>query len=1049
MKQVKFRMPQRMLALVCGLILTVGAFAQQITVKGHVKDATGEPVIGATVRVVGSDGGVVTDFDGNFTIQAKQGAELNISFIGYEPQNVAAAPNVVVTLRDDSQSLNEVVVIGYGVARKSDLTGSVTALKPDTKNKGLVVSAQDMLGGKVAGMSVVNDGGTPGGGATIRIRGGSSLKASNDPLIVIDGVPVDNTGIKGAPNMLATINPQDIESFNVLKDASATAIYGSRGSNGVIIITTKKGRKGQAPQVSYNGSVTLSMKKNQLDVLDGNQYREFIKEIWGEGTDAYDALGTANTDWQDLIYRTAFSHDHNVQVAGSVGTVLPYRVSLGYTGQQGILKTSDYSRYTLALNLNPSFFDDHLVLNLNGKGMYARSQYANTGAIGAAFAMDPTQDPYSYTSQYHMNKFAGYDALYGYETGATLRTMGEKFNGYFEWPSDGGYDSSWPYARNSQATANPLALLDGRHDVAHSRSFIGSADIDYKIHGFEDLRLHATLGADISTGRQVRVVQPWSPESMYYGYRENSSQLKRNLSLSTTAQYYHDFNDRLKNHVDVMVGYEWQHFWHRDKWNGYGTYPMTTDDETLRGTEYRTSPATNTPTENFLVSYFGRANYIMLDRYYLTATVRRDGSSRFKNHWSTFPAFAFAWRVKDEAFLSSANWLSDLKLRLGWGKTGQQDIREEYVWIPTYEHSDNTTGFYPVVDVNGDGVITPEEGCLTRPRNYTPELKWETTTTVNVALDWGILNQRVSGTIEWYHRKTTDLLNYAPVKYPMTAYRNKANQNIGSLENTGVEFAISYKAIQTKDWYWTIDYNFTYNHNEITDLNGVTEDPYGVPNSDIKIGTDKYLQYNQAGHPFNSFVVYQQVYDQNGKPLEGVVVDRNGNGTIDQGDRYFYKSPAAPVTMGLGTRLEYKNWDFGMNFRASLGNYVFNNIESGNANIAPNYVCTTTNGLVLNNRPVSVLDAGWQTYDETALLSDRYVHNASFLKCDNITLGYSFENLLKTGNYHGLAGRVYATATNVFTITKYKGLDPEIFSGYDNSMYPRPFSVIVGLSLNF
>ncbi len=1020
MKQVNIQLPLRLMTLLLGLFLSVGAFAQQMTVKGHVKDATGEPIIGATIRVAGTQSGVVTDFDGNFQIQASQGQTLNVSYIGYQAVDVQAAPNVTVTLHEDSQSLEQVVVIGYGVAKKSDLTGSVTALKPDSKNKGVVVNAQDMLAGKVAGVNVTSNDGTPGGGATIRIRGGSSLNASNDPLLVIDGVPMDNNGVKGVANLLSTINPQDIESFNVLKDASATAIYGSRGSNGVIIITTKKGRKGQKPQVSYAGSMTVSTNKNTLDVMDGNEYRAFIKKIWGEDSDAYRMLGTANTDWQKEIYRTAVSHDHNVTVSGAFKE-LPYRVSLGYTDQQGTLQGSDFKRVTAALNLNPSLLDDHLTLNLNAKGMYAHSMFADGGAVGAAFRFDPTQDPHAYTSEFHKNMLGG-----------NMQQTLQNFGGFFEWPTAGAYgDSSWPYTFYRNATQNPLAMLDLVSESAHSRAFIGSADMDYKIHGFEDLRLHLTLGADISKGTQYRDGSPASPQYTYYGSNGSETITKRNLSLSAYAQYYKDFAEI--HHIDLMGGYEWQRFW-RSQYNDYiGRYPSTAGPNA--GKERDHTPY-RFRTENYLVSFFGRMNYILADRYYLTATIRDDGSSRFKDHWSLFPSVALAYRLSEESFMKNIESLSDAKIRLGWGKTGQQDVNSDYAWIPTYSMSTGTNGFYPVTGT----------GVLYRPDNFTPDLKWETTTTYNVGIDLGFFKQRLTLSADYYYRKTTDLLNYAPT-VAMSAFRNQAWQNIGSMKNTGIEATIGVKPVQTEDWFWQIDYNITYNKNEITDLSGVSADGSPVPNTGITIGTDKYLQYHQVGHPMNSFYVFQQVYDANGKAIENAVVDRNGDGQITDDDRYFYKSPAAPVTMGLASRLEYKNWDFGFSLRASFDNYVFNNIESGQANVQPNEVWALSTYLA--NRPKKAVEEGWQTYDPTALLSDRYVHNASFLKCDNITLGYSFSDLFKTASYKGLMGRIYATANNVFTITKYKGLDPEVFSGYDNEMYPRPLSFIVGLNLNF
>ena len=1031
MKQVKIKLPLRALTLAGGLLLTVSSFAQTNAIKGHVKDASGEPVMGATITVNGKAVGI-TDMDGNFSVDAAPGTNLTFTYLGMTPQTVKASKEMSITLQDDSKSLNEVVVIGYGVAKKSDLTGSVTAIKPDSKNKGVVVNAQDMLTGKVAGVNITSNDGTPGGGAKIRVRGGSSLNASNDPLIVIDGLAMDNDGVKGLSNLLSVVNPQDIESFSVLKDASATAIYGSRGSNGVIIITTKKGRKGQKPTVSYSGSVTISEKKNTIDVLSADEFRANVERLYGKDSEAYSALGTANTNWQDLIYRTAISHDHNITVSGAAKS-LPYRVSVGYTDQQGIVKTSDFKRATASLNLNPSFFQDHLTLNLNAKGMYARTLYTDGSVVSSAVRMDPTQDPYNFTSEYHKNQLRDKDG------NSLLDQTLKNYGGYFQWSKKAEYgDNSWPFTFDSTTQMpNPLSLLDQGSQIAHSRSFIGSADIDYKVHGFEDLRLHATLGADISKGRQSQSFATSCTNALYYGSYGGEEILKRNLSLSAYAQYYKDFNKI--HHFDIMAGYEWQHFW-RSKNNDYvGYYPETNNDASLAGTERPHTPYSE-KSESYLVSFFGRANYTLLDRYFLTATVRDDGSSRFKEHWAWFPSFAFAWKANEEAFLKNANWLSDLKLRLGYGKTGQQaGSIGDYEWIPSYSISTGTNGFYPVTGT----------GELYRPNNYRPDLKWETTTTYNVGLDWGIMDQRLSGSVDWYYRKTTDLLNYAPLP-SMAGYKNQAWQNIGSLKNTGVEAAITWRAIQTKDWFWTMTYNFTYNKNEITDLNGVSENGAPVVNTNIKVGdgSGAYLQANQVGYAMNSYYVYQQVYDKNGKPIENCVVDRNGDGKINESDKYLYKSPAAPVTMGFSSRLEYKNWDFGFSLRASIGNYVYNNVEQGMSNM--NTGEWFSNSLkYFSNRLKSTVERNWQTYEITSKLSDYYVKNASFLKCDNITLGYSFNNLFKSSGWHGLSGRAYATASNVFTITNYDGLDPEVGDGNDNNLYPRPFSVVVGLSLNF
>lgn len=600
---------------------------QNNVVKGVIKDAEGAPLIGASVQVKGTTNSViVVDDNGSFTLRGvRQGSTIRISYIGYVTQELVwNGQDLEVVLKEMDNALGEAVVIGYGVARKSDLTGSVTAIKPDEKNKGLVVNAQDMIQGKIAGVNVTTNSGTPGSGATIRIRGGSSLNASNDPLIVIDGLAMDNSGVKGLSNPLSMVNPADIESFTVLKDASATAIYGSRGSNGVIIITTKKGRTGMPTKVSYNGNVSINQKRKTIDVMDGDAFRAYIKNTYGEDSDAFRALGTANTDWQEAIYRTAISQDHSVTISGGVGN-MPFRVGLGYTDQQGVLKTSDFERYTASLNLNPTFFQEHLKVNFSAKYMHANTRYANAGAVNAAVVMDPTQPIKSTDAKFN------------------------SFKGYYQWTQDGTVlnDPTWgAFTTNGQATRNPLSMLDLKDDHARSQSVVSNLELDYKIHGFEDLRLHMNVGGDYSTGKQNTVTDPASPESIYYGWKGWEKIDKYNLSFNAYAQYMKDFNEA--NHFDIMAGYEWQHFHRQGKSSGSGWYPMT---------NLLTPGAQNNPskgdwkTENFLVSFFGRANYSLLDRYLLTATFRYDGSSRFQDKWALFPSFAFGWKVNNEAFL--------------------------------------------------------------------------------------------------------------------------------------------------------------------------------------------------------------------------------------------------------------------------------------------------------------------------------------------------------------------------------------------------------------
>ena len=1017
MKQVKIKLPLRIMAIVFGFFLTATAFAQTFTVNGHVKDATGEDIIGATVRIAGQTGGVVTDFDGNFEIQAKSGDVLQVSYIGYEIAEVAAAPHVEVLLQDDTHALNEVVVIGYGVAKKNDLTGSVTALKPDEKNHGMITNAQDMIQGKIAGVNVTTGGGTPGGGATIRIRGGSSLNASEDPLIVIDGLAMDNVGIKGAANPLTMVNPNDIESFTVLKDASATAIYGSRGSNGVIIITTKKGRAGMAPKVTYNGNVSYSTKRKTLDVLDAAEYSSFIKRYYGADSEAASLLGKYDTDWQSELFHGAVSHDHNVTLQGGLAN-MPYRLSVGYTDQNGILKTSNFQRVTTSVTLNPSFFQDHLKFNINGKFMYAHNRYANEAAIGDATRMDPTQ-PITSTDDKYKN-----------------------YHGYWQWTDSGASlkDDNYPTMWNRNTVANPLSRLYEKNDRANSYDYMGNVEMDYQIHGFEDLRLHMNASGDWANGKQDTDYAPWGPSNFYYGNSGFSKEHKYNLTYTAYAQYYKDFLET--QHFDIMGGYEWSHSKHWGNSYYAGQYPLTTN-QVITYDDGTTAPAAGKPynastsiwkTENYLVSFFGRANYIAWDQLMLTATVRRDGSSRFKEHWATFPSFAVGWKINELPFLKNIEGMDELKLRVGWGKTGQQDVNNDYPYFASYNvNNTNVDGRYPILGVN-------DQGLLYRPDAYNADLKWETTTTKNIGLDFSFFHNRVTGSVDVYHRKTTDLINWASVSAGSN-FRNQVISNIGSLENKGVEASLTVRPIVTENFQWEVTANFTYNKNEITELTGESS---LILTGGISAGTGNQVQAHTPGYPKRSFYVFQQVYDENGIPLEGVYVDRNADGIINDSDRYLYKSPDAPYTAGLSSRFQFWNWDFGFGLRANFDNYVYWDKEAGYSNVSKRY--DSSFGYLQNVIPGAV-ERNWSTYDHA--LSDYFVHNASFLKCDNITLGYSFDNLFKGGAYNGITGRIYASATNVFTITKYKGIDPEVFGGIDNNMYPRPFTVQLGVNLNF
>lgn len=995
-----------------GMLLTTQAFAQEITVNGIVKDNLGEPVIGASVLIKGTTNGTITDFDGKFILKANQGDIIVISFIGYKTQELLAATNMNIALQDDSQLLDDVVVIGYGQVKKEDATGSVTAMKPDKISKGITTSPQDMITGKIAGVNVVSTGGAPGAGATVRIRGGSSLNASNDPLIVIDGLAMDNDGIKGMSNPLSLVNPNDIETFTVLKDASATAIYGSRASNGVIIITTKKGSAGSAPKVSYDGNVSFGKLRKKLDVMTGDEYRDYVTNLYGGEANLPYALGTADTDWQDEIYRTAVSHDHNVTISGGLKH-MPYRVSLSYTNQNGIVKTSNFERFTASVNLAPAFFDNYLKFNINAKSMVAWNRYADGAVVGSAITMDPTRPVYDNSTNV--------------------------FGGYYQWsvPAEFG-NPDWSLTKNSLAPQNPVALLDLKDDQAKSKSFIGNIEVDYKFHFLPDLRIHANLGADYSEGHQTTIISPYSYSNNYYGWNGTQYEYKYNLSGSAYLQYIKDFNDG--DHVlDVMVGTEEQHF-HRTGYQiGQGTDPLSGeahDEQTRANTEYGY--------HSTLVSYFGRINYTLLNRYLLTVTLREDGTSRFDSgqRWGTFPSFAFGWKLKEESFLRDVNSLSDLKLRLGWGVTGQQNLNNtmDFPYLPVY----TVNREFAYVPMGDQYLIT------SRPGAYNPSLKWEETTTWNAGIDFGFLNGRITGTLDYYYRETNDLINtvYIPVG---TNFSNMLTSNIGSLRNQGVEFSINAKPIVTNDFLWDLGFNVTWNNNKITKLTGGDDSDYYVATGGISTSTGSTIQAHKVGYTASSFYVYQQVYDENGMPIENTFVDRNGDGIINDSDRYIYKKPSADVLMGLTSKMTYKNWDFSFALRASIGNYVYNDVLANRANVSATGIWSTSG--FYSNRPVNALGLGFAGVGNY-YMSDYFVQNASFLRCDNITLGYSFRNLFKTSAYEGIGGRVYATVQNPFVITGYEGLDPEVQTafdtpGIDNNVYPRPVTFLIGLSLQF
>ncbi len=993
---------KKILILLSVLALTSATAFAQYTAKGVVEDKFG-PVIGAAVIQVGTSNGVQTDIDGQWSLTVPSASTLiEISFLGLKTVTVEAGQAARILLEDDQEFLDEVVVIGYGTVKKSDMTGSISTVKADEVNKGVITTPADLLRGKSAGVVVTSGSGMPGSGATIRIRGGSSLNASNDPLIVIDGLPVSNDGISGMSDPLSSINPEDIESFTVLKDASATAIYGSRASNGVIVITTKKGAKSgsNVPHVAadFTGSVNTIAKYNSL--LDAQGITNLIREFYGENSTAEANLGIYeggqqkiyNTDWQREIYQIAPTYDGNLSITGRIGEIFPYRVSGGYTSQTGTLKGSKMDRATASVNLSPSFFDKHLTVNLNGKGTYAFNQYANQDAIGAANHYDPTKPV--------RNSIGGYN-----------------LNGFTTW-----YDQSGNI--NTMATMNPVGLLEAKDDTANAYRFIGNAQFDYKVHGFEALRFNLNLGIDWAKSTGVTELAMGS-EASYHNTNQSGGGQHTDYSYgrrNTTLEFYGDWNQTFGQHnVDLMAGYSWQHFYSESKSDTYRISDKAVlGDSVGRG-------------ELFLISFFGRANYTFADKYLLTATVRADGTSRFQNHkWGIFPSVAFGWNIMKEGFMSDLDAaLSTLKLRLSWGQTGQQEVGGYYDTFAKF--LTNQLGSYYFFN---DRLITPISAL-----GYSADLRWETTTTYNVGFDLGFWNDRLTAAIDVYKRDTKDILNYIPVP-ALSNLTNYLNTNIGNMTNLGAELDLNAILIERKDMSWTAGFNVAYNHNEITKLTASDENATGVETGGISGGTGNNVQMFQVGFPMRTFNLYKQVYDQNGNPINGVYVDMNGDGQITADDKYMDKRfKASPdFTFGFNTSFSYKNWTAALSGHASLGNWVYNNVASDTEMLADLW----TNSFIGNR----VSSATRSMFSQAQYLSDYYLQNGSFLKFDNFTLGYTFPKLFKVAE-NDASLNVFATVQNIYTLTKYTGIDPEVYGGIDGTVYPRPRTFILGLKFNF
>ena len=983
------KLAKRSLLLVALFVIgCLQLMAQTRTIKGEVTDAqNGEALIGATVMVEGEKGGTVTDFDGNFSLQVSSSAKkIKVSYIGYIDKILSISDNMKVKLESDSKALADVVVIGYGTARKSDLTGSVATVKSKDFNKGLVSSPEQLINGKVSGVQIMSNSGSASAGSTIRVRGGASLNASNDPLIVLDGVPLEQGGISGnSSNFLSMINPSDIESMTVLKDASSTAIYGSRASNGVIIITTKKGQQG-AVKVNFNTTNSLQTRAQMVDMLSRDEFVNVINQF---GTDNQKSLlGTANTDWNDEVYRTAFGTDNNLSVSGSIDKWLPFRVSVGYYNQSGLVRKDNVERWTGNVVLTPSFFQDHLKLTINAKGTLNNNSFNNGGAVWAAATFNPTIPVYSGN-----DKYGGYNEA--------LDADGVPVNA---------------------GVRNPRGLVDLYDSKSKVSRFIGSMDVDYKVHFLPDLKLHATVGADYAKGDGTVYVPAYAAQSYNkdeslggsdykYGPQKNENRL-----LTLYANYAKYFED-IKSNVDLTAGYDYQ-YWKSTTPLYYTKSAAGTNLSTVKASDYR----------HVMLSYYGRINYSFDGKYLLTATVRRDASSRFSKdtRWGTFPSVALGWTLTEEPWLKNQKVLSNLKLRASYGVTGQQEGIGNYNYLPVYTYS--VTGAEAFI--NGQYINTY------RPEAYVSDLKWETTTSWNFGLDFGFLNGRIGGAIDFYTRKTKDLLASVPTAAG-TNFSKTILTNVGNVDSKGIEISLNATPIQTKDWEWNLSYNFTWQNMKVKNLS-LTK---GGSQTNVKVGPsiDAYrFQVLSEGYEPYMFYVYHQLYDsKTGKPIEGAYADLNNDGEINESDLYRYHSPAPKYIMGLSTSLRYKQLTLGMSFRANIDNYVYNGMGMSTGA----FETVSYNNSQLNNLNTSFLKTGFKTRQ---YLSDYYVENASFLKLDNLSLSY---NVGKINKWASLT--VSAMVQNVFTITGYSGTDPEVPNGMDNSFYPRPRTYSVSLGLQF
>lgn len=981
-------------------VFTSVTYAQTGSISGLVLDENSQPLPGASVLVKSLNRATSTDENGEFRISGLSSGSYVVSanYIGYltseQSVSLKQTAEIKFILQPSSQALNEVVVIGYGTQKKSDLTGSISTVTAKDFQKGTISTPEQLIVGKVPGVQITSNSGAPGAGSTIRIRGGASLNASNEPLIVVDGIPLapsrktDNSStIPNSPDPLSLINPNDIESFTVLKDASSTAIYGSRASNGVILITTKKGASGEA-KISFNTQNSIATLGKQLDVLSADQIREYVN---ANGTDVQKAwLGGANTNWQDQIFRNSFTTDNNLSVAGAFKKV-PYRISFGHLDQSGTLIEDKFQRTSYALNLSPKIFDDHLKIDLNFKGSLSENRFANTGAINAATQFDPTQPIRSNST----------------------------FGGYFEFPQ---VNSDGTVSPNPNAPRNPVALIEQQINRGNAARSFGNLQLDYSFHFLPELHANLNLGYDVAEGRgRIQVPAVAAQNFADRGKNDRSDQTQSNKVVEFYLNYNKDVKS-IKSNINATAGYGFY-----DNLSTVYNFPRYSESNgIIAGSE--PAFAFDKP-QNRLLSYYGRLIYTLNNKYILSGSIRTDGSSRFSKdvRWGVFPGAAFTWRMNEESFLKNVNAVSDLKLRLSYGITGQQEGIANYSYLPNYSISGNDSQYQ-----FGDSYYS-----MFRPVAYDSNLQWETTETYNAGIDYGFANNRINGSVDIYRKKTKDLL--ATVNIPAGSnFSNQLLTNVGNMTNEGVEFNINLIPVATTNTNWTLGFNATYNDNEVTNLTLVPDPNYqGLTVGGIAGGTGQTIQVHSVGYTPFSYLVQKQVYDQNGRPLEGVYVDLNGDGIVTPADVYRYKSPTPKMILGFSTQFSYKQWSMSTVLRSNLGNYVYNNIAS-NYGVQRNIL--NPSGYVAN----STTDIYNTNFSNNQFLSDYYVQNGSFLRMENLTLGYNAGRVLGISNL-----RLNATCQNVFVVTKYKGLDPELRDGIDNSFYPRPRTFVLGLNLDF